>query len=186
MERLKIIEDSDSSFWLFLMWEGELWKKVYKSLFIGKLRSLFSARNFQEVEDLFLELEVKVAKAFAVRTLSKRALLSAELGKKLREKGISERASQETLSYCQQMGAIQDQELLEYRIGKELRKGHGLRYIQAKWKVEIGLEDKRNAEKEAALKLLQQKGKKQKNPYLFLQRRGFCLDTIQEVLRDFF
>lgn len=186
MKRLEILTDSDSSFWLVLEWEGELWKKVYKSLFIGKLRSLFFARSLQDLEELFLELEVKVAKAFAVRTLSKRALLSTELGKKLREKGISERASQEALAYCHQMGAIQDQELLDYRIRKELRKGHGLRYIQAKWKVEIVQEAKRKEEKEAALKLLQQKGKKQKNLYLFLQRRGFCADTIQEVLRDFF
>lgn len=185
MQKLKIIEDPEDSFWLNIMWEEDLWKKIYKPLFMRKLRSLFSAENLQEVERLFLELEEKTAKSFAVRSLSKKAMLSVELLKKLREKGISEESAQKTLVFCRKIGAIQDKELLESRVASELRKGHGLRYIQAKWKVEVNSVDHQKAEIEAAITLLHKKGKKQKNLYLFLQRRGFGVETIREALRNF-
>jgi SOS response regulatory protein OraA/RecX len=169
-----------------LTWEEDPWKKVYKSLFLGKLRSLFSAENLQDADRIFLELEEKISKSFAVNSLSKRPLLGVELLKKLRERGISELTAHKTLAFCQKIGAIQDQELLELRIARELAKGHGLRYIQAKWKLTLNGAEKKEAEKDALIKFLNKKGKKQKNLYQILLRRGFCLETIQEVLRDFF
>lgn len=184
MSKLKIVEDPESPFWVLLLWEEDLWKKVYKPLFVRKLHSLFSAKTIEEMELIFTELEEKVSKSFAVRSLSKKALLSSELLKKLREKGVSEETSQKTLTFCQKIGAIQDEDLVDSRIERELRKGHGLKYIQSKWKMEINTLDKQVEEKKAAIALLQKKGKNQKNPYLFLLRRGFCVETIREVLKD--
>lgn len=184
MSKLKVVQDPLSALWVLILWEDALWKKVYKPLFMGKLRPLFTAENVQEVEQIFSTLEERVSKSFAVRSLSKRAILSVELLKKLREKGISEVSAQKALAFCQKIGAIQDEDLLEARVTRELNKGHGLRYVQAKWNIDVHSEDHRKAEKEAAVKLLHKKGKKQKDLYLFLQRRGFGVETIREVLRD--
>jgi SOS response regulatory protein OraA/RecX len=190
MHSFKVELDQEDPLFLLLSWDGKLWKRLYKYLFFRKLKPLFSAKSFEEAKSLFEEIEWKVAKSFAVNSLARRALLSSEIVKKMREKGFSESVILKTVEFCQKIGAIEDFQVLENRINKEFRKGRGLMYAKAKWQRSVGDEaiewesaEKRNLEKEAATQLIQKKGKK-KDPFLFLLRRGFRTEIIKEVLNS--
>src|SRR3989339_99789 len=180
MIHLQIKLDENDPLFILLIWNGSVWKKLYKFLFFRKLKPLFSATSFNELEELFLEIEEKVAKSFAISCLSKKALLSSELCKKMEEKGISCESIAKTLVFCQKIGALPDFQTLENRIEKELRKGRGLMYAKAKWQRSVHEEpidwnssEKRNLEKQAALTLIKKQKKDKKDLFLFLLRKGF-------------
>ncbi len=188
MCELKVVLDQDDSFFIILLWGGVVWRRVHKQLFFKKLKSVSFARSLDEAKLFFVEIEEKVAKSFAVNSLSKRALLTSELVQKMQEKGISDETIVKTITFCKKIGALEDLQILENRIQKEIRRGHGLMYAKAKWQravlqepVEWNSLEKRNLEKEAALQLIQKKGKK-KDLFLFLLRRGFRSEIIKEVL----
>jgi len=190
MNKLKIEVDLEAPLYIVLSWDGSVWKKLYKYLFFRKLKPLFSAGSFEEAKVAFMEIEWKVAKSFAVNSLSRRALLTLELTKKMQEKGFSGDVILKTLEFCKKIGALEDFQILENRIQKDLRKGRGLMYAKAKWQRSVGEEpiewnslEKRNLEKEAAMQLMKKKGKK-KDPFLFLLRRGFRSEVIKEVLNS--
>ncbi len=193
MNKLKIIPDQEDATFIILFWGDEPWKKLYKYLFFRRLKPLFSVKSLSELEIAFREIEEKAAKYFAINALGKKALLTSELGEKMRDKGISEETVLKTLSLCQKMGALEDHQILENRIQKEIRKGHGLRYAKAKLGRLIGKEsidwnslDKEELEKEALRSLIsKKKGKKtEKELFLFLLRRGFRSHLISEVLKS--
>jgi SOS response regulatory protein OraA/RecX len=193
MNKLKIIPDQEDATFIILFWGDEPWKKLYKYLFFRRLKPLFSAKSLEELEITFRDIEEKAAKYFAVNALGKKALLTSELAQKLRDKGISEETLLKTLSLCQKMGALEDHQILENRIQKEIRKGHGLRYAKAKLQTLIGKEsidwnslDKEELEKEALRTLItKKKGKKsEKELFLFLLRRGFRSHLITQVLKS--
>jgi SOS response regulatory protein OraA/RecX len=193
MNKLKIITDQEDAAFIILFWGEEPWKKLYKYLFFRRLKPLFSVRSLEELEITFLDIEEKAAKYFAISALGKKALLTSELAKKMREKGISEETLLKILTLCQKMGALEDRQTLENRIQKEIRKGHGLRYAKAKLQRSIGNEsidweslDKEELEKEALRNLINKKKEKksEKELFLFLLRRGFRSQLIWEVLKS--
>ncbi len=193
MNKLKIIPDQEDATFIILFWGDEPWKRLYKYLFFRRLKPLFSANSLQELEVTFQDIEENAAKYFAVNALGKKALLSSELAEKMRDKGISEEILLKTLSLCQKMGALEDHQILENRIQKELRKGRSLRYAKAKLGRLTGKEsidwnslDKEELEKEALRALIaKKKGKKsEKELFLFLFKRGFKTHLIQEILKS--
>lgn len=193
MNQLKIIPDQEDRAFIILFWGNDPWKKLYKYLFFRRLKPLFSVKSFEELEIAFRDIEEKAAKCFAINALGKKALLASELARKMRDKGISEETLLKTLSLCQKMGFLEDRQILENRIQKEIRKGHGLRYARGKLRGLIGKEsidwnslEKEEGEKEALRALIsKKKGKKsEKELFLFLMRRGFRSDLIQEVLKS--
>lgn len=184
---LQIKVDEEDPLFLTLLWENEVWKKVYKYLFFRKLKPLFSAKTLKDAEVLFEEIEEKVAKPFAIKCLSKKALLESELAQKMKEKGISSKTSMKVIAFCRDFGVLSDQQTLENRVERELRRGKGLMYAKAKWQrsgdIEWGSTEKRELEKKAALAIVQ-KYKKKPDLFLFLRRRGFRSEIIQEVLNQ--
>jgi SOS response regulatory protein OraA/RecX len=199
MSHLHIVSDEKDPRWCELHWEGLFWKRIYKTFFIRKLNPLLRAGSLEELEKAFIILEEKIAKDQSIRWLSKRALFSLDLKKKLEEKGFSSFATQQALAYCQKIGALKDEELIDAKIRKELRSGKGLYYIQKKWKNSLQEEDRevewyslerQKLEKEAIIQFLQKKGKvwnvldrKEKSALVvFLLRRGFRKETIKDVL----
>lgn len=189
MNQLKIVKDPEDAARILLFWGDLPWKKLYKSLFFNRLRCLFSASSLEEAEKSFQELEEKVAKSFAVKTLGRKALFSKELMQKMQEKGFSAQAIESALVFSQKIGALQDRELFEQKVRREFQKGKGLFYVKAKWSRSIEQEEKWSIpeqevwEREAALRLVA-KQKHRKDLFLFLLRRGFRREIIEEVLNS--
>ena len=190
MNGLRVELDHGDPLFIVLSWNGSVWKKLYKYLFCKKLKPLFSAESFEEARTIFMKIEWKVAKSFAVNSLGRKALLTSELSQKMQEKGFSEDIIFKTIGFCQKIGAIDDFQILESRIQKEFRRGRGLVYARAKWRGSVREEpvewdslEKRNLEKEAILELMQKKGRN-KVSFLFLLRRGFRSEVIKEVLNS--
>ena len=193
MNQFKIISDEEDSFWILLIWNEEVWKRVYKSLFLKNLNSLFSVRSFEEAENLFLEIELKVAKNFAIRSLSKKGAFSHELLQKMRERGISEESSKEVLSFCQKMDFLNDPKRLELQMQSALKRGRGPLYVEAKNRrsgIVSSVPRDIGAEKNAISQVVKKKKKsqaslsfKEKSALIrFLLGRGFQRDLIEQVL----
>ena len=190
MNYLKVLVDQENTLFILLFWEGEVWKRLDKALFFRKLKPLFFVTSLEEAERVFLGIEEKVAKSFAVNSLTKKAQLSSELVKKMSDKGISQEVIFTVIAFCEKIGALEDRQILENRIQKEFRKGHGLLYAKAKWQRSEGEDpfdwnslENRSLEKESALQLVRKK-KDKKDLFRFLLGKGFRSDVIKEVLNS--
>ena len=78
MSLLKIVPDQGNSLYIVLLLEGEIWKRIYKSLFFNSLHHLLSLSTVSEVKRSFSILEDKIAKAYVMRCLGKKAFLKSE------------------------------------------------------------------------------------------------------------
>ena len=189
----RICEEDPLFIWLCK--DKEPWKKVCKALFIRHLGVLGKARN-EELELVFKELELKLAKQHALRLLAFKGRFSSELQKKLEEKGISADAVYKIMEECQRLGYLNDAEHIESAIRKEQRKGYGPRLIALKLKEhkEISegmLGNLYVSQKEILEKLLKTKFRKvqwedfkaRQKAINQLQRRGFDFETIKEMIQ---
>ena len=129
-------------------------------------------------------------KSEAFKLLSKRDYFSKELRQKLLKKGFSEKEVEETISYLVKEGYLNDKKLLDRYKELSVKKGESFLKLKAKLyrkgitDVEFSYEN----ELEAALNLLQNKFKKEKNyPNVvkFLKNRGFSYSVIQEAVKKF-
>jgi SOS response regulatory protein OraA/RecX len=131
--------------------------------------------------------EKRLAKRAAYRLLAMRNQSSEELRKKLARRGFSIGSVVEMIEELTRLGLITDAQLEIALIEKELKKGHGPRYIEMKLR-SLGLDSHQvrrvvteEAEREAIRKLIP----KLKNPAASLHRRGFDLEIIFSELKNF-
>jgi len=129
-------------------------------------------------------------KSEAFKLLSKRDYFSEELKRKLIQKGFPEKEVEETILYLKKEGYLDDKKLLERYKELSIQKGESSIKLRAKLyrKGVTDLEFSYDEELEAALNLLQNKFKKEKNyPNVvkFLKNRGFSYSVIQEAVKKF-
>ena len=194
MSKIKIVRDSSE---LSIFFEGELWKKISRTVFFNSLSDLYRATSIEEAEEIFFTLERKAAKALAIRCLGRRSWFSLELRQKMQDKGLSSEAISEALLFCEKMGALDDVSLAKIRTERELRRGKGQVAALIKIKrwvdveaVSLDLCKIKELEKEALLQYIQKKRidvevlsfNEKGKLYLVLMRRGFKRENIQDVL----
>jgi SOS response regulatory protein OraA/RecX len=143
--------------------------------------------SVQEIERWVADEEKRLAKRAAYRLLGARNQSTYELRKKLALRGFSIRVSVEIIEELKRLGFISDAGLESALIEKELRCGHGPKYIEMKLR-SMGLPTGQvrsvateNAQREAIRKLIP----KLKNPAAALQRRGFDTEIIFSELKNF-
>lgn len=128
---LRIEEKKDM---LILLWEGEEWRTVNKSLFLNELKKFPQGISQKE----FSAIEEKVAKNHALFLLSQRSLLSSQLESKLLEKGISPECAKKTIALCSEKGYLNDDSGIEKLFARELRKGRSAKAAYFKIKQKAG------------------------------------------------
>lgn len=181
-----------------LFWEGVLWKKIEKiTLPYGGVQEVAKSCSLPEAEECFNRLECKAAKAYVLKLLNERALFHAQIQEKMQRKGFSCQAITFALEFCTQIGGIDDKSLAKEKCEREIRKGKGFFMAQQKIGRWVNREDCflpvetiHELEKTAIQKVLEKKKvdysvlsfpEKQKI-FLFLLKRGFKKEHIQEVL----
>lgn len=117
---------------------NETWREVYKSLFIRRLKKLARSQSIEELETAFAKLEHEVSRNHVLRLLSSRAYTVHEIRSKLQGKRISSSAMEHAISYCKEMGYLNDVSLTESLIAQLRRRGKGGRYIQNTLKKRLG------------------------------------------------
>ena len=115
-----------------LFWEGSLFRTVCKFLFLKELEKLPAPATQEELSSYLTQIEQKEGKRYAVSLLSKRALLSSQLEKKLSLKGISRVGIQTIVQFCMQRGYLDDATQTTRLITRELKKGRSRRAIYSK------------------------------------------------------
>lgn len=165
---------------LFEIWdEDSLVKEIPITFLIKKIPSSFE--SIHAVEKWVKELEHKLVRQSAYGSLAKCNHSSKGLLRKLLQKGFSESTCLELIDELKRLGLIKDEEFIQALIEKELRAGHGPRYIEAKLRFQGLSTDQvrkiatKDRQREAVYKLLK---KNSKNPAAMLQRRGFDFDVI--------
>jgi len=145
--------------------------------------------SVEEAKKFLHDTERKQAKNYACYLLSARSYASELLGKKLSEKGYSVNVVQETVQKLTDLGLLQDEQWQQREVERELARGHGPRFIEAKWRakglptepVRKYMTDEMQKDKIQELwKKLCKKSDRRK-AIGFLARRGFDLDLIMQV-----
>lgn len=197
---IEIQPDVKDPRFLILLLKGSPWKRVYKSLFVKYLRELSSV-DLEEAEQTFYRIELKVAKALAVKWLAQKSYFSEELSAKLQDRGISPRAITEALHFCKGLGALNDRKQLEELVAREIQRGHGPFWIEDKLRrmgmgsskdLEVLFQNYAPLQEEVIWKLIKRKVKlgkplqrtEQHKLLLFLMRKGFSKESILNVLQQ--
>lgn len=123
--KLEIKKEDPKS--LILCWEGQIWRKVCKSLFFNDLKKFPKDSNWEDFYSRFSLLEEKIAKRYVLFLLSRRNYLSSELEAKLAAKGVSPRIAKDAVLHCCEKGYVNDAEEIERLFAKELKKGQSAR-----------------------------------------------------------
>ena len=195
MDKIAIVlEDGEES----LFWEGTFWKKSSKWLQPKDIRILIRAHSLQEAEQIWDELELQAAKVLVARWLGKKRLFIKELQQKMHSFGFCAKAIEIVIITYKNLGALDDEDLLQCKARRELRKGRGVKnaVLQCKrWIKETTTvsSDMRQQEEEAITKLLEKKRiqnvlhlswKEKQSLYALLLRRGFSYDAIASILQN--
>jgi regulatory protein len=145
--------------------------------------------SVEEAKKFLHDTERKQAKNYACYLLSARSYASELLGKKLSEKGYSADVVQETVQKLTDLGLLQDEQWQQREVERELARGHGPRFIEAKWRAK-GLPNEPvrkymtdEMQRDKLKQLWQKLGKKsdRRKAIGFLARRGFDLDLIMQI-----
>lgn len=172
---------------LHIIINDELWREVDKYLFIRDLNSLRQAKDMNEANALFACIEEKVAKREALKLLATRSYFSEEFLQKLQRKGLSLQASQNALSYCKQLGYINEKEKTSSFVEREKRKGLGPRLIALKLRakgVKTSVVQSSEDQLHAIKQLIEKRyaNKEKHKVYQALKRRGFDDEVIRAAL----
>lgn len=184
---------------LIIKWKGELWREVDKALFINDLRDFPSCSTTEEFIAAFEKMEAKLAKLLCYRILSQRSLLSSELEKKVKERGISAHVAKTAVEECSSKGFLNDREHLKRLVAREQKKGLGKHIIAGKLRFSKGVDPELLSEmledlepEEIVLKQLVKKYSRNANSsdpkakqklIAKLMRRGFSYPAIASELR---
>jgi SOS response regulatory protein OraA/RecX len=129
-------------------------------------------------------MDPKLARKTAFRLLAMRSYHSVKLYEKLIGKGFSEEVCREVIEECKRLGFLQDEEWERSAILRELRRGHGPRYIEMKLRLsrqKVRSLITRDMQRERIAQLAPKLGPKEK-ALRALQRRGFDLDIAIEMV----
>lgn len=132
---------------------------------------------------------------FAIRSLSRRAQLTDELERKLRDRGASQEVVQVIISRLIEHRYLNDQDVVHERVKKELRKGLAPRAIRQKlWNVpkefvEEALASHAPSAKDSLSHLMETKyanvnlddPKQKKRLIMALLRRGFSFEDLSSL-----
>ena len=124
-----------------------------------------------------------------IRLLAIKSRTTEELRKKLTLKGFSSAEIEPVIQKFIKLGYLNDQEICQRRFEAYLRKGYGPRYIALKMKQQ-GLRMPSypaSLQKEISQQLLHTAAFRKKDPQkqgAALQRRGFDLDVIYQLITD--
>ncbi len=143
----------------------------------------------EEAKAFLHDNERKQAKTYACYLLSARSYASELLAKKLSEKGYSTVVVQETVQKLTELGILQDEQWQQREVERELARGHGPRFVEAKWRakglpaqvVRKYLTDEMQRDKVQQLWQKLRKKSDRRKAIGFLARRGFDLDLIQQI-----
>lgn len=184
---------------ILLLWDGDLWREVSKSLFFNDLSKFSSTLLKEDFLERFSLLETKVGKRYSLYLLSQRGMLSTELEEKLTSKGISIHAAKEIVQYCSEKGFLNDREEIARLVRKELRKGGSTQGIFFKLKskkrldevlLRAALQEAASSDEDALHKWLAKNARKvnRDDPHEMrklmskLCRRGFPLELVFKCL----
>ncbi len=171
---------------LFEIADGE---EVVQEIPIG-FRVFKIPRIFPSVQAILRwveEEEKRLVKRAAYRLLGLKNQSEAELRRKLSRRGFSLAVIIDLIEELRRLGFISDGSLESALIEKELKRGHGPRYIEMKLRsLGLGSHQVRNVvteemQREAIRKLIP----KLKNPAASLHRRGFDPEIIFSELKNF-
>ncbi|MBS0604976.1 MAG: RecX family transcriptional regulator [Verrucomicrobia bacterium] len=126
---------------LLLLWEGEVWREVGKSLFINELRKFPPGLSWEDFLSRFTLLEDKVGKRYAIYLLSQRALLSSDLETRLVSKGISLPAAKAVVGFCREKKYLDDSQEIARLVAKELKKGQSAKAVLFKLRQKKGISE---------------------------------------------
>lgn len=125
----------------------------------------------------------KSAKLTAFRMLAIKNFTTIELKRKLKLRKFSDEAILEAISACERLGYLNDEEEEKRRVEKLKSRGYGPYIISAKLgkSVKIPIAE----QKKSVVAFIQKKKGKTKQQILrALQRRGFDLEALLEVVED--
>ena len=164
---------------------GEVVKELTVPFKLYKWPSTFS--SIEEIERFISSEEKRASTRAAYRLVAAKPQSAFELKQKLERKGFSQNCLNALIEEFKQLGYLSDADLTRSIIEKEIRKGYGPRYIEAKLR-SLGLAadqvrkivtDKQQREAIATLK------KRWPKPAAALQRRGFDIGLIFSELKNF-
>ncbi len=187
---LKFVRSSVNPLWFEVQEDGRVIQEIAIAFRIRKIPS------FAVLEDALAWLqatEMRLAKWHAHRLLSLRSYPSRSLLEKLRLKGFSSAVCEPIVSELERIGLIEDSAWELREIERELRAGHGPRYIEAKWKAKglpiervrqvITDEQQRECVQQLWSKLSRQKKGERQKVVQALLRRGFDFAVVGSVSR---
>ncbi|MCX6987656.1 MAG: regulatory protein RecX [Chlamydiae bacterium] len=200
MSRIRIEQSSaQRDFFALFQEDGSIWKVLHKSLYQKILRDFLQHLSFEEFKEKFSLKESGYARSCALELLSKRSCFTIELKEALLKKGFSIDSVGQALSYTQKMGFLCDKTRLSFILEKLIRKGKGKHMIIAylsryhfdRETIEEALESLAFKPREEIERLIEKKigntflddPKKKAKIILFLQRKGFALEEILDVIR---
>ena len=160
---------------IFEIYENEIIADEIRIAFPVK-KIPFAFDSLEEIHQWVQETESKLAWHSACASLAIRNHASQQLKAKLERKGFSSDVIEKTTAKLVDMGLIKDDEWIFALIEKELRSGHGPRYIEAKLRSQgIPFSEGRKMvtkerQQEAIERLIKKKGSMDKAALL---RRGF-------------
>jgi regulatory protein len=166
---------------LHLFFDGACHKILNATLWKRKLQE-FKGSTSSEFDQWFAQEETKICKIYALKLLARKNYYTQALEDKLKQKKCSFSAIKEILLYLKKEGFISDEKFLESYIEKRKRQLWGPKRVfwelQSKGFAQEEIQEaldrfySRNEEKRIQ-KILFSKIQKKKNPYLFMQKRGF-------------
>lgn len=110
---------------LTLMVEGEVWKEIHTSVFGRKPNLPLEYGSLSELKEQFEQAEYRAATVYALKRLSMKSYLSAELHDKLVAHHVSEEMAAQVILKCQSLGYLNDQEWMQHFVQRQLTKNLG-------------------------------------------------------------
>ncbi|NDE82591.1 MAG: regulatory protein RecX [Chlamydiia bacterium] len=201
MSKIRIEQSSvQRDFFALFQEDGSIWRVVHKSLYQKILRDFLQRLSFEEFKEQFNLKESGYARACALDLLSKRCCFTIEVKEALLKKGFSIDSVGEAISYAQKMGFLSDKTRLSFVMEKLIRKGKGKHLIIAhlskyqfdRQTIEEALQSLSFEPREEIERLIEKKigngslddPNKKSKIILFLQRKGFALEEILDVIRS--
>lgn len=190
--KIEIIDNKQfSEIWV----EGGKFKEVHRRLYKNYLREILRCTSKKDLSDLFLRLDVKIARGVVYKLLALKGYMKSELTEKLKTRKIDPVAIEEVLQECEKLGYLDDQREGELFIQRHKQKGWGPQMIALKLKSKAPkLTDLVQISNEQQLEMIQQwiqkktRGqdfsdiKVKQKLYRFLKSKGFDHSLIHESL----
>jgi len=186
---------------LILLWKGERWREVSRSLFFNDLKNIPPGLSWEEFFARFTALEEKIAHRYAIYLLSQRNYLSGVLEAKLIGKGIGPDTAKQAVAICLAKGYVNDAQEVQRLFAKEAKRGQSAKAAYFKLKQTKGISDAELRQhfqeaqmtdaqnlqqwlKKNASKIRRDDPKEMRKLAAKLCRRGFSFELVQQELLE--